>query len=123
MTTLARMSSACLITERTREPAVLQRLAASWSVSATGVSAAGRVFSSVIVEHPILGEEEVDCREHADDDDQQPGHRRGITHLELTEPALVQVERVEQRGVGRTAGAVGDHEGLGERLERPDDLQ
>src|SRR5699024_1947381 len=84
-------------------------------------SAAGRLWRSVIVEHPELGDEEVDGREDRDDDQQQPRHRRGVTHVELGEALLVQVQREEHRRVRGAAGAPGDHERLGEGLERVDD--
>src|SRR5687767_2013780 len=61
----------------------------------------GTVPSSVIVEDPALGGEEVECRDEGDDGQQQPGHRRGVSHVELAEAALIQIQRVEQRQVGR----------------------
>src|SRR5690606_34389796 len=81
--------------------------------------AAGTV-ASVIVVHPVARAEEREGREQRDDDEQDPGERRGIAHAEEAEGLLVEVERVEQRRVDRPARALADDEGRGERLERLD---
>src|SRR3954452_20051862 len=99
MIRLAAISRRCLITDRTRSPVVGPCWTASWGAGpriASGAASAAGVWRSVTVEHPILGGEEVDGGEGADDHHEQPGHRRGVAHLELPEPALVQVQRVEQ---------------------------
>src|SRR4051812_38639064 len=56
---------------------------------------AGSVSSLVVIENPILCSDEVDGSEGADDDQQEPGHGRGVSHIKLAEALLVKVEREE----------------------------
>src|ERR1700726_683372 len=75
---------------------------------------------SAIVMHPIARRQEGEGGEHGDDDDQDPGERRGVAHAEIGEGLLVEIERVEERRVDRTARAAADDEGGREGLEGVD---
>src|SRR5690606_11493832 len=48
-------------------------------------------LASVAIVDPVLGGEEVDSGEASDDHEQQPGHGRGVAHVERAGPALVKV--------------------------------
>src|SRR3954471_19588383 len=91
----------------------------SFSVAARGSA----TVRSVAIEHPELRGDEVDRGQRTDDEQEDPGQRRRVSHVEAAEAALVEVERVEERGVRRTTGSAADDERLRERLERVDDLQ
>src|SRR5665647_1451070 len=52
----------------------------------------GRRAVSVIVEDPVLGDDEVEGGHHADDRQEEPRHRGRVPHVERPEPALVEVE-------------------------------
>src|SRR5687768_1196969 len=80
-------------------------------------------LTSVAIEHPPLGQKEVEPGQRGDDEQESPGHRGGVAHVEGAEAALVEIERVEQGRVGWTALPAADHERLGEALERADHLQ
>src|SRR5450759_444328 len=109
------MSRMCLMTDVTGLYILVLRLVGRALVTAPTASdatcgSAGWLAISVIVEHPELGEEEVEEREGADDQHEQPCHGRGVTHLQLGEALLVQVQRVEQRRVRRATLAARDDE-------------
>src|SRR5919199_2155480 len=124
MSRLAAINSTCLSPERPWLAPRDRRRTATWAAGpVTDVIWLVEVWRSVTVEHPMLGEVEVDRGESCDDDQQQPGHGGGVAHLELDEPSLVQVQGVEHRGVRRTTGPVRDDVGLREGLEGADDLQ
>src|SRR3954452_6049938 len=72
----------------------------------------------VAIEDPILRREEVHSGQAGDDEEQEPGHRRGVTHVVALETFQIEVKRVEQGRVGRAALAVAHDERLRERLER-----
>src|SRR5690606_11649421 len=90
----------CLPTERARGSTVPARR--FWPTRAAGRT---RVSVSVVIEHPILREPEVERSEGGDHDEQEPRHRRGVAHVELREGLFVQQEREEHRRVARTARA------------------
>src|SRR5450759_1749688 len=122
------MSRMCLMTDVTGLYILVLRLVGRAVVTAPTASdatcgSAGWLAISVIVEHPELGEEEVEEREGADDQHEQPCHGGGVTHVELGEALLVQVQRVEHRRVGGPSIASRDDERLCEGLERADDLE
>src|SRR6185437_11883694 len=73
--------------------------------------------ASVVIMHPIARGQERDAGEDGDDDEQDPGQRRGVAHAEIAECLLVEVERIEQRRVDRIAGPARNDEGRRERLE------
>src|SRR4051794_19511236 len=77
----------------------------------------------VAIEEPILLREEAHSGQAGDDEEQEPGHRRGVTHVVALETLQIEVKRVEQGRVGRAALAVGHDERLRERLERLDRLK
>lgn len=70
------------------------------------------------IEHPVAGCEEVDRRQHGNDNQQDPGERGGIAHLKMLERLLVQKQRIDIRRVNRAA--LGDDERRGEHLEGAD---
>ena len=106
--TLAAISSMCLITDRVRSRHVDGDGSPLGEPARSVARCVGGDFPLDLKishsKHPTLGEVEVDRGESRDDHHQQPGHGGGIAHLELDEPALVEVQRVEQRLVGRAAG-------------------
>src|SRR5437870_1076278 len=55
-------------------------------------------------------------RQRQDDEEEQPRQRRGVAHPEELEGVVVEVEHVDEAGVGRTS--LGHHERRGEDLER-----
>src|SRR5688572_13597756 len=79
-----------------------------------------RPMLAVAIKHPEARRPEQESGEDGDGDEEYPGHRRGVAHIELLEGALVEIDRVEERRVNGTTAAVRDHEGLGEALERAD---
>src|SRR6478735_63394 len=91
------------------------------SVARSAVMAASSIL--VIVENPIPRGPEHQDGQDADDHEQQPGHRRGVAHVVVREALLIQVQRVEERGVDGAAGSSRDDVRLGEGLERADQLQ
>src|SRR5690625_783254 len=108
MMNAAKISTRCLSTGRTRvvhtdrpglggkgRSAVTARVVAGWSPTprSGGVSTSGREGRSVIVENPVPRSEEVHGRHPGDDHQQQPGHRRGVAHVEVSEALLVEVQR------------------------------
>src|SRR5690606_38492458 len=54
---------------------------------------------SVSVEHPELRQREVHGGDHGDHEQQHPGQRRGVAHVEVHEGVLVDVQGVEERRV------------------------
>src|SRR5581483_6033220 len=57
----------------------------------------------ILIKDPESGREEQQRGEHHNDDHQNPGHRRSIAHLVIAEPHLVEIERIEEGGIGGTA--------------------
>src|SRR5690606_325577 len=113
--TIAKTMSPKWISRRRNDPSSPRRRLARAVGTWAGVS--------VTIEHPEFRHQEVEGREQADDREQEPRQGRGVAHVEGRESAVVEVERVEQRGVRGPALAARDDERLCERLERVDDLQ
>src|SRR5262245_15216294 len=74
-------------------------------------------FRSVTIMHPEAAEQEVDRGQDGGDQQQEPGKRGGVAHMEVHEAFPVQVQGVEHRGVQWPAGPAADDESWGERLE------
>ena len=51
-------------------------------------------------------------------EEEGPGHRRGVAHLEVSKSLLIQVQRVQQHAVQRCARAAGDDERRGASSNR-----
>src|ERR1041385_89301 len=89
----------------------------------SGGNRSGRGLLGVVIAEPILRREEVDAGQSGDDEQEDPGHGCRIAHVVALEALQVEVERVEERGVDRSARAAADDERLGEGLERLDHFQ
>src|SRR5215212_5207794 len=99
-----------------------------WSALASATLLMAVASFPLLVVHEPIREPECDQRQRKDDDEEDPGHCRGVTHLELLEGHRVELNRVHQRRVERSPmiaaaaalrGAEKD-EGLGEDLKRRD---
>src|SRR5262245_14282243 len=77
----------------------------------------GAVLSAlavIFVEHPVLGGQECRRGESGNRNEEDPRHRRGVSHPEVAESFLVKIERVEQRRIDWPACSAGDDERRGE---------
>src|SRR3954447_26360230 len=72
----------------------------------------------IAVMDPVAGRLEGKNRRQTDDGDENPSHGGSVAHLKVGKRLFVEVERVEQRRIGRTALSATDDVGGGERLER-----
>src|SRR5215207_8975175 len=80
-------------------------------------------FPLFVVHEPIR-EPERDQRQRKDDDEEDPGHCRGVAHPELLEGDSIELDRVHQDGVEGPSGvssAAKYDERLGEHLQGRDD--
>src|SRR5687767_13873640 len=107
MTLKTGLRSGCRVRGARRPRRTCRTCSSLVPVTIDSVSAGRATGSSilVIVEHPILGGPEVQGGECGDDHEQEPGHGGGVAHVETREAALIEVERVEERGVDWPAGA------------------
>src|ERR1041384_413502 len=69
--------------------------------------------------HPSVLPSEQERRENDHNDEEDNGHRGGISHFEILKGLEEQVERVEEGGI--EWAALGHDEGLGEGLKRTDE--
>src|ERR1700744_3059929 len=108
----AMISAAWISTETTRG-----RSRGGWISAEKGES-----FASAIVVHPIARRQEGEGGEDGNDDHEDPGERCRISHAKEAEGLLIEIERIEERRVDRTAGARGDDVFRREGLEGVDRL-
>src|SRR3954447_19521782 len=96
------------------------------------ISAARRTSLERITASPLLGvgvvhPEPAGVEQHhgdqADHQEEDPGHRGRVSHVQVDEARLVKVQRVHESGVDRPAGAIAEHERRREALEAVDRLQ
>src|SRR3954470_2844999 len=80
------------------------------------------VEASVIVMDPVTRGEEREGGEAGNDDQMDPCQSRRISHAEIGEAFLVQVQGVEEGRVDRPTRALADDEGRREGFERIDGL-
>src|SRR5262245_27058851 len=71
----------------------------------------------VLVVDPVAGGQECDRGEYSDDDQQEPGQRRGVAHAEVFERLDVEIEGIEERRIDRPAATARNDEGRCECLE------
>src|SRR5215212_3958883 len=77
-----------------------------------------KVGVSLVIMHPPLLSDELEDRDHQDDDEQHPGDGRGEAHFVELETLLVQVDHHGGSGVPRASS--GEDIRLGEDLEGRD---
>src|SRR5215216_6584140 len=94
----------------------------SWLSVSTVTDTSFPFGTSRLVVHPEGASAEYERGEEKNDDQQDPGEGRGVAHPEELEGVPVEVEHVEQQGVGRSAAGLLCHDvRLGEGLHRRDE--
>src|ERR687893_2486705 len=96
-------------------------LGSGTSSGSIGTTGRGASALAELILHPSVDDSELKQGEHTDHDEQQPRHRGGVAHAEVTERLGVELEVVNS---GRLPRAASGHQiDDVEHLERSDDLE
>src|SRR3954453_21936415 len=97
----------------------IAKIASTPSASVDTRASVDRRSGSASIVNPLAMGAEDEAGDHHDDDEENPRHRAGIAHVEITPRALEEVHRIKARGLfGRLL--VEEHVRLGEILKRVD---